>query len=245
MNSIRKHYVWTLIGRSLVCLALIWYVCARPQRAWAELMSWPLTLTPITAFWALLLVHMSLRFFPSRRESLGCQKMFASRLRPTGRMPGGAEIRKADRGAVWVLLVWLGANGVILVLWRVLNWEPVYLLCLAGFYSVCDIVCILFFCPFQVLWMKNRCCTTCRVYNWDFLMMCTPLAVIPSFYTLSLTAVAAALVIRWEIVYRRHPERFFESGNEALRCGQCQERLCAYKRKLAGWREKKHEKKAV
>lgn len=242
MRPIRRRYVWTLAGRTLVCLALIWYICADPERVWADLMAGPRTPAPLTVFWALLLIHMTLRFFPSRWESLGCQKIFASRLRPTGRRPAAEQVRKADRGALWVLLVWLGANGALLILWRALGWDPVYLLCLVGLYSVCDVICILFFCPFQVLWMKNRCCTTCRIYNWDFLMMCTPIAVIPCFYTLSLTVVAAALVIRWESAYRRHPERFFESGNEALRCGQCQEQLCAYKRKLS---EKKREKKAV
>ena len=23
--------------------------------------------------------------------------------------------------------------------------------------------------------MHNRCCTTCRIYDWDYLMLCTPL----------------------------------------------------------------------
>jgi hypothetical protein len=47
------------------------------------------------------------------------------------------------------------------------------LLCSA--YSICDIICILFFCPFQTWFMKNKCCSTCRIYNWDYAMMFTPL----------------------------------------------------------------------
>ena len=199
-------------------------------------------LTPLTGFWLLLMVAMVLRFFPSRWESLGCQKRFSARFEPTGRAPDPSEIRRADRGALWVLLVWLGGNALVLILWRWLEIPPVYLLCLTGFYSVCDIICILFLCPFQLIWMKNRCCSTCRIYDWDYPMMCTPLVVIPCFYAWSLVALAVVLALQWEITYRRHPERFFESSNQALRCGACQEHLCAYKRRL---REKNKEKKAV
>ena len=58
-----------------------------------------------------------------------------------------------------------------------------YFLFMVGLaYGVCDIICILFFCPFQTWFMKNRCCTTCRIYNWDFAMLCTPFLLIPGFY---------------------------------------------------------------
>jgi len=40
-------------------------------------------------------------------------------------------------------------------------------------------------------------------------------------------------MLRWELAYLRHRERFFESSNSALRCSQCQEQLCRCKRKLS------------
>lgn len=240
MRPTRKFYTWNLVGRSLVFLGLVWYVAAHPEQVWADLLAGPVRLTPLTGFWLLLMVAMVLRFFPSRRESLGCQKRFSARFKPTGRAPAPSEIRRADRGALWVLLVWLGGNALVLTLWRWLDIPPVYLLCLTGFYSVCDIICILFLCPFQLIWMKNRCCITCRIYDWDYPMMCTPLVVIPCFYTWSLVALAVVLALQWEIIYRRHPERFFESSNQSLRCAACQEHLCAYKRRL---REKNQEKR--
>ena len=57
---------------------------------------------------------------------------------------------------------------------------------------------------------------------------------------LALVALAVVLALQWEITYRRHPERFFESSNQALRCAACQEQLCAYKRRL---RQKNQEKR--
>ena len=64
-------------------------------------------------------------------------------------------------------------------------------------------------------------------------MLCTPLLGLRGILALSACLVALVLLIRWEAAYRRHRERFFESGNEALRCAGCQEHLCRYKRALA------------
>ena len=63
-------------------------------------------------------------------------------------------------------------NGTLYFL-NVIDLGIVVIISLA--FSVCDLICILFFCPFQTWMMHNRCCTTCRIYNWDFAMMFTPL----------------------------------------------------------------------
>ena len=83
--------------------------------------------------------------------------------------------------------------------------------------------------------MRNRCCATCRIFDWDYLMLCTPLLAVPTPLTLSACALALFVFLRWEVTYRRHPERFFESANDALRCANCHEQLCRHKRRLARW----------
>ncbi|MBQ9750293.1 MAG: hypothetical protein IJV87_06925, partial [Clostridia bacterium] len=105
-------------------------------------------------------------------------------------------------------------------------------------YGVCDMICILFFCPFQTWFMKNRCCTTCRIYNWDFAMMFTPFIFIPNVYTWSLLGFALALLARWEITVHKHPERFSEKTNACLSCKNCEEKLCHHKQELRGFWEK-------
>lgn len=80
--------------------------------------------------------------------------------------------------------------------------------------------------------MKNKCCVTCRIYNWDYAMMFTPLLFIPSLFNWSLLALAIALLIKWEWIYHRHPERFYEESNDALRCANCREHLCHHKKQL-------------
>ena len=80
--------------------------------------------------------------------------------------------------------------------------------------------------------MHNRCCTTCRIFNWDYIMMCTPLMVLKGPLILSACVLSVILLLRWEITHSRTPQRFYESCNRSMRCSECQEHLCKYKRAL-------------
>lgn len=229
----RRFYLAALAARTAAFLTLTSYALLAPDGFAADLTGLPRPTSPFFLCWLLLMASMVFRLFPSKLESLGCQKEFSGRFRPTGHIPQREERRRADRGALWVLLFWAAAN-VPFFLACAAGWVgPWFLVCLAGFYGVCDIVCILFFCPFQAWMMHNRCCTTCRIYDWDYLMLCTPLLALPSPLARSACGLAAVIFLRWEITYHRHRERFFESGNDALRCANCQEHLCRYKRSLA------------
>ena len=232
-NRTRHYYLACLAARLAAFGFLTAYALRSPGRFDADLRAEPFHLTPLTLVWLALMASMLFRLFPSRVESLGCQKEFPGRFRPTGKVPDREEVRQADRGALWVLLSWLALNALVYLAWGQGWVNRRFLVCLAGFYGVCDIICILFFCPFQSWMMHNRCCTTCRIYNWDYLMLCTPLLAVGGALALSACALAAVLAVRWELTYRRRPERFFVSSNDALRCDQCQEHLCRYKRALA------------
>ena len=131
-----------------------------------------------------------------------------------------------------VALIWIVFNGVFgaLRMTDVLDDGIMILLCAA--YAVCDMICILFFCPFQSWFMKNKCCSTCRIYNCDYAMMFTPLFFVRRYYAWSLLALSVALLVRWEITFFRHPERFSEKTNDYLQCKNCTEKLCAHKRQL-------------
>ena len=175
--------------------------------------------------WMLGLAEILSRFFPSKLESMGCQKVFAKNYRPLTETPDNT---KADiRCSVgFVAAIWIAFNCVFgFLYWKgILDTGFMYLLCL--FYSVCDMICILFFCPFQSWFMKNRCCTTCRIFNWDHMMMFSPLVFVPGFFTWSLCAGAVIVLVIWEISFALHPERFYEGTNEALKCCNCTDRLC-------------------
>ena len=50
------------------------------------------------------------------------------------------------------------------------------------------------------------------------------------------------ILIRWEITYKRHPERFSSSTNANLNCSNCKEKLCKHKKQLQGFLIKYHKK---
>ena len=183
----------------------------------------------LTTVWVIFAFEMILRFFPSPLESPGCQKQFARNYIKTG----NTDVQFSDNNAtVLVALIWVAMNGVIgaLKLSGVLDNSIMLLLCL--FYSVCDMICILFFCPFQSWFLKNKCCAACRIYNWDYAMMFTPCFFMPGKYTWSLLAAAVILLLRWEITVWLFPERFSENTNQYLACANCTEKLCTHKTQL-------------
>ena len=105
-------------------------------------------------------------------------------------------------------------------------------------YGVCDMICILFFCPFQTWILKNRCCGVCRIYNWDYAMMFTPFVFIPNAYTWSLLIMSLVLLARWEITLHMHPEWFSDRTNANAQCRNCKEKLCQHKKQLKSFWEK-------
>ncbi len=191
--------------------------------------------TVIYVTWLVFVVEMIMRFFPSQYESPGCQKQFARNYIKSG----STEIVIADNNStVLIALIWIVFNGIFgaLNMAGVLDDGVMVLLC--SVYSICDIICILFFCPFQTWFMKNKCCSTCRIYNWDYAMMFMPLFFIRKTYTWSLLALSVALLVRWEITFYLHPERFSEKTNDYLRCANCTEKLCAHKTQLKSlWKQ--------
>ncbi len=185
------------------------------------------------------IIEMLLRFFPSRLESMGCQKQFARNYIP----PQVPLARPSTwRSTLAVALSWLLLNGLIGAAYFIGWIDEGILILISLFYSVCDMICILFYCPFQTLMMKNKCCGSCRIYNWDYAMMFTPLVFIPSFFTYALLGLAVLLLIFWEGAALLHPERFYEETNECLSCKNCKEKLCYHKKQLRGFLRRNKEK---
>ena len=85
---------------------------------------------------------------------------------------------------------------------------------------IADRLFIIVWCPFGAI-MNNRCCTTCRIYGWDQAMLNSPLVFFPSAYSYTLIALSFIPFIEWEVAVHRHPERFFQMTNRAIRCSNC------------------------
>lgn len=101
-------------------------------------------------------------------------------------------------------------------------------------YFLFDMVCVVLWCPLQLLLMRNRCCTTCQIFNWDAIMVATPLVFVGGWFGWTLVVLAAVILVRWELAAVRHPERFDERTNARLTCAQCTDKLCYLRKPLAG-----------
>lgn len=132
-----------------------------------------------------------------------------------------------------VMLVWLCFNAVwgVLYLFKVI--DSADLLMLTVFYFLCDYICILFFCPFQRVIMKNKCCVNCRIYDWGHFMMFTPMLFIKNFFSWSLFFTSLIVLIRWELIYAKYPERFWSGSNKTLQCVHCKDKTCQIKKEVA------------
>ena len=91
------------------------------------------------------------------------------------------------------------------------------------FFIFMDQFCISLWCPFLFI-IGNKCCNTCRINNWGYLMAFAPLIFLPSFWTWSVICLSAALVVQWEYLVHTHPERFYELCNARLTCRNCPKR---------------------
>lgn len=213
-------------------------------------------LSLINLTWVLIFLSMLQKFFPQALTSIGSRKQFRELFHlpsvekflgkdladlsddvfSTNFFKGSEnykilleEKRALNRGALLVLLAWCALNLLIGVLYFTKVIDQGVLVLVSMFYFLADMICVLIYCPFQKIFMKNRCCVTCRIFNWDSMMICTPLLFIPSWFSDTLCAVALVILIRWEVVFNRHPERFSERFNLNLRCVGCREKLCRMK----------------
>ena len=226
------HYL-KLVGRScMFLLAFVLYIIGKVKHngmfAGFENSLLPLLYTVIFS------MEILLRFFPSKLESMGCQKHFKQNYTPRSDA-GKKELRKRSFKTILpVVISWVTLNALIFALYfgGIIDWGVMVLISLA--YSICDMICILFFCPFQSWMMMNKCCGSCRIYNWDFIMMFTPLIFFRHPFAYVLVALSLLLLLRWELGAYFTPERYFEDTNACLSCANCTEHLCHHKKQLRG-----------
>ena len=240
LSKIMIMHYWKLIFRSLLFIsALILYIYNWIHHTGSSFSGFDENKLVLTVIWCIFAIEMILRFIPSQFESMGCQKQFKKNYHPTDIPKEQAEILSPLR--TWtVIAAWFALNGAIGLLYYIHVIDEGILLLISLAYSVCDMICILFFCPFQTWFMKNRCCCTCRIYNWDFAMIFTPLIFVKTLFAQSLVFISMILLIRWEYVVHRHPEYFSEKTNSSLSCKECQEKLCHHKTQLKTfWKKQK------
>lgn len=85
-------------------------------------------------------------------------------------------------------------------------------------------------CIFHKIFIKNRCCNVCRIYNWDHFLKFGPFVFILEFRSLSLFILGLLALIQWEVIFLLYPERFTDISNDNLKCSNCTLQKCRFKK---------------
>ena len=187
---------------------------------------------PLSLLWIAVLVSMLAQLNPRSKLTTGCMKQYVSGFVPAGgydRDQLKQAVRDQNKGALKVALLWIVVNGLFGLLYVKKIFSAAELILLCALYYLCDLICVLFFCPFQTFLMKNRCCVNCRIFAWGSWMMAAPLVCIPHPYARTLVGASLLVLAVWEYRFAKYPERFWFGSNCLLRCDRCKEQLCRYK----------------
>jgi len=231
MSDLRRAYVARLVARVIIFALCIFMYIKRPEELEVlQGVNFFRKFSPLHILWAIWVVDMIFQLVPVKdRIPLGSQKLFKQRFKPIVEKINSQALREyvisTTKAAYKVFIIWAALLFVLGTLhyFGILTDEHLFLI--SVLFYVCDLICVLIWCPFRLI-LKNRCCTTCRIFNWDHLMMFTPLLFVGGFYSISLLLMSIAVWMVWELCILMYPERFWEHSNEALRCSQCTDKLC-------------------
>lgn len=231
MSKTRKIYFARLVGRCIIFILCIWAWLVKPDIYFVlNGMNFFETLSPLHLLWAIWVVDMFLQIVPIKNKvPVGSQKLFANHFRPIRDKINHEALRSyivaTTKAAYKVFILWcLLIVGIgLLYYWGII--DKIALFMISVLFYVCDLICVLIWCPFRLI-MKNRCCTTCRIFNWDHLMMFSPLIFTNGFFTSSLLIMSVIAWLVWELCVMMYPERFWDHSNAALQCAECTDKLC-------------------
>ena len=230
MSETRKRYFVRLVGRIIVfivCLSLCFnsqnFDILNGNNFFKEF-------NILHLLWLIWVCDMILQIIPIKNKvALGSQKLFANRFQPIREKINYEALKNyvvsTTKSAYKVFIIW----GILIIGLGVMYYlgiiNKIWIFMISVFFYVCDLICVLIWCPFR-LTMRNKCCTTCRIFNWDHLMMFSPLIFIGGFFSISLVVMASLAWFIWEMCVMLYPERFSEMTNAALKCSKCTDKLC-------------------
>lgn len=231
ISKTRRQYILKLIGRIAVFFGCIFLYIINPQ-SFEILNGYEFfrSFSVLHILWVIWMLDMFLQIVPVKNKiALGSQKLFVNRFRPIREKINYKALRDyvvtTTKAAYKIFILWTLLILGIGVLYHSHVIDKTGVFMTTVFFYVCDLICVLIWCPFRLI-MKNKCCTTCRIFNWDHLMMFTPLIYVGGFYATSLVIIAILAWLVWELCVMLYPERFWEKTNLSLKCSECTDKLC-------------------
>ena len=172
MSKTRKIYFARLVGRCIIFILCIWAWLVKPDIYFVlNGMNFFKTLSPLHLLWAIWVVDMFLQIVPIKNKvPVGSQKLFANHFRPIRDKINHEALRSyivaTTKAAYKVFILWcLLIVGIgLLYYWGII--DKIALFMISVLFYVCDLICVLIWCPFRLI-MKNRCC-------WELCVMMYP-----------------------------------------------------------------------
>lgn len=186
----------------------------------------------------IILADILLKFVPLKLHPIGMRKHLKRFFIPSDHYlkkgitdTDRKELKKLKNDGRNVFIFYLILNGIIFILYFSGLIGVPEIIMVMMFYYVGDMICINIMCPFKLIFMRNRCCTGCRIFNWDSIMLVIPLAAVFSYIGYIILLPAIVYTVMWEVSFARHPERFLPSCNDSLKCSNCTHGMCPVKRR--------------
>ena len=231
MSNIRRTYFNKLIARIIILLSSIVLFFTHPEQ-FDIVEGWNFfkKFSVFHIMWCVWMYDMVTQLMPVKNIALGSQKFFQEKFRPAinkilDKKRLTEYIKTTNRAAGKVLALWAALVAALSALKHFKIIESKHLLLVTIAFYVCDLICVLIWCPFRLM-LGNKCCTTCRIFNWDHMMMFTPMLWVGSFFSISLIVLSLIDLVVWELTIYLHPERFWEHSNLSLKCSECTDKLC-------------------
>ena len=230
LSDIRKRYIARLVARCVILLgAFILYFTNFPRHDILQGFDFFRKASLLHVLWILWMLDILQQLIPVKHIALGSHKVFKLRFRPVMEQINMDALKKhiitTTKSAYKVMVIWVTLIAALGFGKHIGILTDAHLFLTSVLFYVCDLICVLIWCPFRLI-MGNKCCTTCRIFNWDHIMMFTPMLFVKGFFSISLLVMAFAILIIWELCVALHPERFWEKSNAALKCSECTDKLC-------------------
>ena len=170
ISKTRKEYILRLIGR---CICLI--VCIFLQIYDSKGLEILIGINFFKEFsiyhiiWAVWIIDMILQLIPVKDKiPLGSQKLFKLRFKPIRDKINYQALKEyvvsTTTAAYKIFILWVILLAILGCLYfsKVIGNSALFLISVS--FYVCDLICVLIWCPFRLI-IKNKCCTTCRIFN--------------------------------------------------------------------------------
>ena len=213
--------------QTILLLAFVLFFTNFPRHDILQGLAFFHKLSWLHALWVIWMLDMISQLVPVKHVALGSHKVFRKRFKEVAFSAEKLKqhILTTTRAAYKVMAVWIALIAALGLCKYLGILTDGHLFLVSVLFYVCDLICVLVWCPFRLM-MKNKCCTTCRIFNWDHFMMFTPMLFVKGFFSWSLLAVGIVVLVVWELCVALHPERFWEKSNAALKCAECTDKLC-------------------